>query len=81
MKRLEADHLATVCGGMQWKQFRPSTNVEDRRGLTRWQSLHVHPTPPPPLPRLVRTPGDLSSQLGLDDIDHLAQQLRRRRRR
>ena len=24
--------LATVSGGMRWEQFRPSTNVEDRRG-------------------------------------------------
>ena len=45
-----------------------ATNIEDRRGLTRYQSMHVKSLPAPPLPPLVRTPNDLSHQLGLDDI-------------
>ncbi len=68
MKTIKNEQLAAVTGGMKWEEFRPSTNVEDRRGLTRWQSMHVKATPPPPLPPLVRTPNDLSHQAGLDDI-------------
>lgn len=60
--------LAAVTGGMKWQQFRRSTNVEDRRGLSPWQSTHVQSPLPPPLPPLQRTPNDLSHQAGLDDI-------------
>ena len=60
--------LAAVAGGMKWQQFRRSTNIEDRRGLSRWESLHVQSPLPPPLPPLTRTPNDLSHQAGLDDI-------------
>ncbi len=60
--------LAKTSGGMRWEDFRPSTNVEDRRGWTRRQ----HDAVPPqhlPAPQVgPRTPGDLPSQAGLDDI-------------
>ena len=62
------DDLAAVTGGMKWQDFRPSTNIEDRRGLTPRESMRVQSSPAPPLPPLVRTPNDLSHQLGLDDI-------------
>jgi hypothetical protein len=68
MTSIDLDDLATVTGGMQWEQFRPSTNVEDRRGLTPRESMRVKSPPAPRIPPLVRTPGDLSSQAGLDDI-------------
>jgi hypothetical protein len=65
---LSLAELAAVCGGMKWEDFRPSENVEDRRGLSPRESMRVRPQMPPPLPPLQRTPGDLSSQAGLDDI-------------
>lgn len=68
MKTLDPDQLVAVTGGMKWEDFRPSTNIEDRRGLSPWQSMHVKSPPAPPLPPLVRTPNDLSHQAGLDDI-------------
>jgi len=68
MKTINPEELVTATGGMKWEDFRPSTNVEDRRGLTPWQSMHVKSPPAPPLPPLVRTPNDLSHQAGLDDI-------------
>ena len=68
MKTINPEELVTVTGGMKWQDFRESTNIEDRRGLTRYQSMHVKSPPAPPLPPLVRTPNDLSHQLGLDDI-------------
>ena len=68
MQTLDLDELAHVCGGMNLEGMPESTNVEDRRGLTRKQSMAIKPTLAPPLPPLVRTPGDLPSQLGLDDI-------------
>lgn len=80
MKTIDLDQLAKVGGGMKWDDFRLSTNVEDRRGLSRRESMHVKSRPAPPLPPLVRTPGDLSSQAGLDDLDALARRLHRRRR-
>ena len=68
MTNIDLETLSTVTGGMRWQDFRPSTNVEDRRGLTPAQSRRV-PTPPvAPLPPLTRTPDDLSHQAGLDDI-------------
>ena len=60
--------LAGVHGGMKTDDFRRSENIEDRRGLSPEDSLRVNSPPPPPLPPLVRAPGDLSSQAGLDDI-------------
>jgi len=68
MTNLDPADLATVVGGMNIDGFRESTNVEDRRGLSPQQSMRVKSPPAPPLPPLVRTPGDLSSQAGLDDI-------------
>ena len=68
MTNIDLDDLATVTGGMKWEQFPASTNVEDRRGLSPRESMRVKSPPAPPLPPLVRTPGDLSSQAGLDDI-------------
>ena len=32
LKTLDTEFLATVSGGMQWENFRRSTNIEDRRG-------------------------------------------------
>ena len=63
--------LATVHGGMKWEQFRPSENVEDRRHLSRRESMRIRPQVAPPLPPLQRSPGDLPSQAGLDDIGRL----------
>ena len=68
MTNLDPNALAAVCGGMNIDGFRRSTNVEDRRGMTLQQSRHVKSPPAAPIPPLVRHPGDLSSQAGLDDI-------------
>jgi len=68
MKTIKLDELATVTGGMKWEDFRPSENVEDRRGLSPRESMRVRSPAPAPLPPIVRTPGDLSSQAGVDDI-------------
>ena len=68
MQNIEKDELAGVSGGMRWEDFRPSENVEDRRGMTPYQSMHVKSPPAAPLPPLQRTPDDLSHQAGLDDI-------------
>jgi hypothetical protein len=68
MQNIDLAELAGVCGGMNIDNFRPSQNIEDRRGLTRKESMSVKSPPAPPLPPLVRTPGDLSSQAGLDSI-------------
>jgi hypothetical protein len=66
--QLEPFDLASVRGGMNLDGMRESTNIEDRRGLTPYQSMHVKTPPPQPLPPLVRTPNDLPHQAGLDDI-------------
>lgn len=68
MTNIDLDDLAAVCGGMNLDGVPESTNVEDRRGLSPRESMRVKSPPAPPLPPLVRTPGDLSSQAGLDDI-------------
>ena len=68
MKTIDDEVLASVSGGMRWQDFRESTNVEDRRGMTPWQSMHVKSPPAAPLLPLHRTPNDLSHQAGLDDI-------------
>jgi hypothetical protein len=68
MKTIDVDTLATVTGGMKWEDFRPSENVEDRRGLSPRESMRVRSRPAPPLPPLTRTPDDLPHQAGLDDI-------------
>ncbi|HZJ66974.1 MAG TPA: hypothetical protein VFD36_25890 [Kofleriaceae bacterium] len=66
--KLDPTDLAVVNGGMNTDGWRRSDNVEDRTGWTLEQSMNA-PTPKvDPLPPLVRTPGDLSSQAGLDDI-------------
>jgi hypothetical protein len=66
--QLDTFELASVRGGMNLEGAPRSTNIEDRTGLTRYQSMHVKTPPPTPLPPLVRTPGDLPAQAGLDDI-------------
>lgn len=72
---LSLEQLATVHGGMRWQHFRPSQNVEDRRG-----SSQRSPRPRAlPIPELgPRYDGDLPSQAGLDDV--IRMQRRRRRR-
>jgi len=79
MKYLTAEQLAAVHGGMRLDGMRPSENIEDRRGMTRRESMRARGTPAAPLPPLHRTPGDLSSQAGLDDIAGFARRNRRRR--
>jgi len=66
--KLDLTDLALVNGGMNTEGWRPSENIEDRRGMTLEQSMNVPSPTVEPLPPLVRTPGDLSSQAGLDDI-------------
>ncbi|HET7504352.1 MAG TPA: hypothetical protein VFK02_25195 [Kofleriaceae bacterium] len=68
MTPLDITDLAATHGGMKTDGFRRSTNIEDRRGLSPAMSMRVRTTPALPLPPLVRRPGDLSSQAGLDDI-------------
>jgi hypothetical protein len=65
---LDLTDLAGVNAGMNIDGWRPSENIEDRRGLTPEQSMNVPVPRAEPLPPLIRTPGDLSSQAGLDDI-------------
>ena|ERR1043166_5422331 len=65
---IDPDDLTAVQGGMNLDGARMSDNIEDRRGMTLEESLAVKSPPAPPLPPLIRHPGDLSSQLGLDDI-------------
>jgi hypothetical protein len=60
---------------MKLDGFRRSTNIEDRRHLTPWQSMHVRSPLPPPIKLPPRFPGDLPSQAGIDDI---GKHLRRR---
>ena len=67
MKPIEPIDLANVLGGINLDNLPASDNIEDRRGLSRRDSLRPRPLAPvqPPLPH---TPGDLASQAGLDDI-------------
>jgi hypothetical protein len=47
------EELATVTGGMKWEDFRPSTNVEDRRspaGIRSDQEYWDRSHAPAPLP-------------------------------
>lgn len=74
VKTLALDTLAGIHGGMRWEDLPPSTNVEDRRGLSPRESMRVRSPAVPPMRPEPRTPGDLPSQLGIDDIG------RRRRR-
>lgn len=60
--------LAGVSGGMNLDGARRSTNIEDRRNMSPEDSMRAPTLPSAPLPPLVRRPGDLSSQAGLDDI-------------
>jgi hypothetical protein len=66
--RLATTDLGNIRGGMNTDGFRRSQNIEDRRGLSIEDSLNVPTQPAAPLPPLIRRPGDLSSQAGLDDI-------------
>ena len=65
---LDLTDLASVNGGMNTDGWRQSENIEDRRGMSLEDSMKVDWPKPDPLPPLVRTPGDLPSQAGLDDI-------------
>jgi hypothetical protein len=65
---IDPSALGGVSGGMNLDGARRSTSIEDRRGMSTEDSLNAPTQPAPPLPPLVRTPGDLSSQAGLDDI-------------
>jgi hypothetical protein len=67
-KQIETTELAAVHGGMSTDGFRRSENIEDRRDMSLEDSLSAPTVPLPSLPPLTRTPGDLSSQAGLDDI-------------
>jgi hypothetical protein len=60
--------LAGVCGGMNLDGARRSENIEDRRNMSLQDSMAAPTQPSAPLPPLVRKPGDLSAQAGLDDI-------------
>jgi hypothetical protein len=68
MTEIQLDVLRSVRGGMNTKNLPLSTNIEDRRQMTPWQSTHVATTPAPPIQRPPRRPGDLPSQAGIDDI-------------
>jgi hypothetical protein len=68
INQIDMADLGAVRGGMNTDGFRRSTNIEDRRGLSPEDSLRAKTPPVAPLPPLTRTPGDLSSQAGLDDI-------------
>jgi hypothetical protein len=69
MTPIHIDDLHRVCGGMKYSNTdRMSTNVEDRRGMTREQSLSVPSPKAPPIVQPPRYPGDLPSQLGIDSI-------------
>lgn len=68
MQQIDSDQLARVVGGLNLDDLPESTNVEDRRGMTRRQSMHVRSPPAPPLHLPPRYPGDLPSQAGIDDI-------------
>jgi hypothetical protein len=65
---IDPSAAAGVCGGMNLDNVPLSKNVEDRRGMSLEDSMRARTQPSPPLPPLVRRPGDLSSQAGLDDI-------------
>lgn len=66
--QLDTTDLGTIRGGMNTDGFHRSDDVEDRRDLSLKDSLNAPTIPGAPLPPLIRRPGDLSSQAGLDDI-------------
>ena len=68
---ISAIDLARVTGAMNTTGFRRSPNVVDRRDLSPEDSRNAESPPVEPLPPLIRRPGDLSSQAGLDDIGKL----------
>jgi hypothetical protein len=81
VKEIDLEQLGSVSGGFRWQDLRPSTNVEDRRGWTERQQRNAPVEvfwPPGPGPR---SPGDLASQAGYDDIGPLADRLRQQSRR
>jgi hypothetical protein len=69
VKYIDISVLAQVTGGMNTEGFPISENVEDRRGMSVKDSMRAKSPAVAPLPPLVRTPGDLSSQAGLDNIN------------
>ena len=71
MKTIDDTTLATVSGGMRWEDLPRSENVEDRRDWTPDQHRRVRPQSLPPPDIGPRTPGDLPSQIGLDDLERL----------
>ena len=66
--QLDTADLGAVRGGMITDGFRRSDHVEDRRDMSPEDSINAPTIPAAPLPPLLRRPGDLSSQAGLDDI-------------
>ena len=69
-RTLKGSDLSAARGGFKWEQMPRSNNIEDRRGMTPEESMNLPPEPlPPPLEIAPRFPGDLASQLGVDDID------------
>ena len=68
MEDISKEVLAAVHGGMRWEDMPRSENVEDRRGMTPRESMSARSPRVAPLPPLQRSPGDLSSQAGLDDM-------------
>jgi hypothetical protein len=64
--------LAGVTGGMNIDDLPESTNIEDRRGETWWQSLKRRWTQPRPEPFPPPDPNSkMAKELGIDDIDRL----------
>jgi hypothetical protein len=60
--------LTNASGGMRWEDMPRSQNVEDRRHLSPRESMRERTPPAAPIPQVPRTPGDLPSQAGIDDI-------------
>lgn len=69
MKTINLDQLALVTGGMQWQQFRRSSNVEDARGMSPGQASRAFPGGGGGSNGPVdRSPGSLADQAGINNI-------------
>jgi hypothetical protein len=77
LQQIDHEQLSRISGGMRWEDFPPSQNVEDRRNWTPQQHRQVRPQYLPPPQVGPRTPGDLPSQAGLDDLIAMGQRRRR----